>query len=160
MNLRTRSVIRMLFTAVILTGMLASEANAGWPRIGGAAGKLGGNISSGWKNTAGASWNRGVRDPWEENVYNPVFVDPYVKAYNKYDQSGREAAARIEEQKRRAYEEARQRWNNAYWQFETQVRQFAIQNAQRFGIRNLNDLNRFVEMKRQEWVRANPFPQM
>jgi hypothetical protein len=150
----------MLMYVVIISGSLSPEAQAGWPRIGGVAGNMGSKISNVWKGTAGESWNRAVRDPWQAKVYNPVVADPYRRASSKFEKDKNETRARIQELERRAYEEARRRWNDAYDSFASQIKQHAWNNARQLGIRNMNEFNQYVEAKKQEWIRANPFPEL
>ncbi len=145
--------------AVSVSGVLSGEVNAGWPRIGGVAGQLGQKVSAEWKGSAGAAWNRGITEPWREKVVHPIFVDPYVAAFNQGKQRASQAREDLKERERRAIEEARKRWNEAFQVFEAQVRQYALNNAPQLGIRNLNDLDQFLNLKKQDWLRTNPFPQ-
>jgi hypothetical protein len=82
-----------------------------------------------------------------------------VAAFNQGKQRASQAREDLKERERRAIEEARKRWNEAFQVFEAQVRQYALNNAPQLGIRNLNDLDQFLNLKKQDWLRTNPFPQ-
>lgn len=145
MNHSYRFTMCVAIVAMSVAFGTCKDANANWWK------KAGHNVSQGWKNTAGRSWNRTIRDPWYKKVYRPTVVDPYNRANAGLERARR----RYQENWNRRIEE----WNAKVRRQRQSVTRYVRQNANRLGLKNERAINREIARRMQSFIQRKPYPE-
>lgn len=123
----------------------------GWgKKISGSIKRAGGAASDGFKNSAGRSWNRTVRDPWYKKVYRPTVVDPY----NRGDRAMEEARRRYQAEWNRRVAA----WNEKVRRYRSAITNYVRQNAHRWGLRSEREINLEISRRMRSFILKNPYP--